>query len=182
MRKWRKLKSRKIHKNPWYTLREDDVIRPNGSRGKYYVVDINSVAVVAEDDDGKIYLVGQVRYPVGNIFSWELVTGGFQKPSRPLSAAKRELKEETGLLAEKWDSLGYFHPMNGYSSETVFVYLARKLKKGKQELDDCEDIIIKKESVGRAMKMIERNEVTCGITIAAIYRYLNFKKIIPRVK
>lgn len=171
MNKWRKLHSKIIHKNRWYSLREDDVIRPNGSRGKYYVVDINSIAVIAEDIDGKIYLVGQVRYPVGNIFSWEVITGGFKKALNPLGVAKRELKEETGLTAGKWNTLGHFNPVNGYASESTFVYLVRELKRGKRTLDDTEQIILKKESIGKIMEMIRSNEITCGITIAAIYKY-----------
>lgn len=101
MEKWKKLDSKIVHKNPWYQVREDEVIMPDGNEGKYYLVDnLNSVAVIAEDKDRKIYLVGQTRYPVGNIYSWEIVTGGMKKGKFSLAAAKQELEEEVGLVAK----------------------------------------------------------------------------------
>ncbi len=174
-KKWKKLGSKIIHKNPWWILREDDVICPNGNKGKYYVVDMNSVAVIAEDKDGGIYLVGQTRYPIGNIYSWEVIAGGIKSGASSLVAAKQELKEEAGLLAKKWINLGYFYPGSGYSSERTTLYLAKGLKKTEQSLDSTEDITIRKEKIDKIVKMIKSNEITCGMTIAAIYKYLLYK-------
>jgi len=170
---WKKIKSKIIHKNPWYSLREDDVVRPDGNEGKYYYVDgLNSVAIIAEDDDKKIFLVGQSRYPLDNYYSWEIITGGFKKGNNPLETAKRELKEETGLIAQEWIELGYYHPVTGYASEKTFIYLAKNLTQGKQELDPTEDITVKKESLENIIEMIKKNEIVDGLAIVAIYKYV----------
>lgn len=170
--KWKKLKSEIVHENPWYILRKDKVKRPNGTKGEYYYVDkINSVAVIAEER-GQIYLVGQSRYPIGNIFSWEIITGGLKQGKDPLEAAKNELKEEAGLMAGEWINLGYFTPINGYASEKTFCFLARNLKKTKRKPDATEDIRVKKIKIIDLSKMIKENKITCGMTITTFYKYL----------
>ena len=79
--------------------------RPDGKPGKYYYLDdSNAVVIIAEAEDADIYLVGQTRYPAGNVYSWELPGGSYKKNENPLVAAKRELKEETGLIATSWSS------------------------------------------------------------------------------
>ncbi|MFH1522787.1 MAG: NUDIX hydrolase [Patescibacteria group bacterium] len=172
---WKKLSSRIAHKNPWYSVREDDVIRPDGKKGKYYIVVNSSVAIVAEDKNGEIFLVGQTRYPVGNKYSWEIVTGGANDSKSPLSAAKKELLEETGVTARKWIKLGYYYPGNGHSSEKCTIFLAKDLVKGKQQLEGTEDIKAKKEKLKNIIKMIKENKIADGLTIVAIYKYLLYK-------
>lgn len=174
---WQKLSSKIIHKNPWYYLRQDKVIRPDGKKGEYYYIDgIDSVAVIAEDNNNYLYLVGQTRYPIENRYSWEVVTGGVKKGEDPAQAARQELQEEAGLLANNWIELGHYFPVNGYASEKCFVYLAKELSKTENCLEPTEDITVKKEKVENIIKMIESNKITCGITIAAIYKYLLYKE------
>lgn len=175
---WQTLKSKIIHENPWYSLREDDVIRPDGKEGKYYFIDgTYSVIVIPETENGDIYLVGQTRYPAGNSYSWEFVAGGF-KPGEtmPLDVAKKELKEETGLEAGNWINLGFGFPVTGYSSEKCFFFIANNLTEGPQELEPTEDIKIRKADVRFIEEMIESNEITDMMTIAAFYKYLLHKK------
>jgi ADP-ribose pyrophosphatase len=132
-------------------------------------------AVVAEDKQGKIYLVGQSRYPADNIFSWEIIMGGFRKGADPLKVAKKELEEEAGVRAGKWVSLGYCYPNNGIASEIFHIYYARELSPVKTNFEGTEDIIIKKKSPKEILKMIKKNEITCGITIFATAKYLMYK-------
>lgn len=173
---WKKLKSKVIHQNPWYKVREDDVIRPNGSKGKYFVVeDNNCVAVIAEDKDKKIYLVGQTRYPIGNIYSWEIITGGISKNSTPLASAKRELQEEAGVTAKKWTSLGYFYTCNGITNDKCYAFLARDLKLTDRKPEETEDISIKKVTLPALLKLIKENKITDGLVISAVLKYLFFR-------
>lgn len=170
---WKKIKSRIVHKNPWYWVREDDVIGPDGKKGKYYVIEgLNSVAVIAQDKDEKIYLVGQSRYPTGNNYSWEIITGGFKKGDKPVQKARQELEEEAGIGARKWTGLGYFNPINGYCSERTYVFLAQDLISSKQKLEGTKDITVKKVSLKEILEMIHKNKIVCGITIAAINKFL----------
>jgi len=176
MRNWKKLKSKIVHKNPWYAVRKDSVIRPDGNQGEYYIVERGqSVAVIAEDKDNKIYLVGQTRY-IFRHFSWEIVLGGVEGKETLLEGAKRELKEEAGLVADKWIKLGYFYPVDCYSNEKCFLYLARKLKKREKKPESTEDIRLKKEDLDNIILMIKDNKITDGMTITAIYKYILYNK------
>ena len=133
------------------------------------------MAVIAQDSKEKIYLVGQDRYAVGNIYSWEVVTGSLKKGDNPLRKAKQELEEETGLLAKKWIRLGYFYPLNGYSSEKCFVYLAEDLTVAKANPEATENITVKKKSLKEILKMIKENKITCGMTVAVVNKFLLYK-------
>ena len=122
-------------------------------------------------------MTGQTRYPLGDIFSWELVSGGVDDGDF-LETARKELKEEAGLVADEWEKIGHFYPLNGFVNEKCTVFLARDLQKTEQELEPTEDIQIKKESLETILDMIAKNEITDGIAISAIHKYLNYKKII----
>jgi len=174
---WQKLKSKVVHKNSFFKIRVDDVIAPNGFKTKYFYVDKTgkSVSIIAEDKNGKIYLVGQTKYPAGNIYSWEIVAGGGEGKESALQSAKRELREETGLIAKKWISLGYYYPSGGTSSQTTYIYLAKDLKIAPAQPDSTELIAIRKETLKNIIKMIKSNKITDGYTIIAIYKYLLYK-------
>ena len=173
---WKKLASRLIHKNPYFFITEDYVIRPDGRPGKYYVINAkHSVMVIAEDSDSRIFLVGQTRYAIGNRYSWEVPGGSIEKGLTPLQAARRELKEEAGITAKKWISLGYFHPSTGLNSEICHVFLARDLIMGDAEPDATEDITVKKYTLAKILKMTQTKQITHGFTLSAIIKYLVYK-------
>jgi 8-oxo-dGDP phosphatase len=123
---WRRTSSRPVYENPWFRVREDQVIRPDGSPGVYGVVELPEYAgVVAVDDRGRVALVQQWRYLYGE--TTLEVPAGNAAPSdpSPIEAARRELLEETGLVASSWISLGRIR----YSAVTNVghLFLARNL-------------------------------------------------------
>ncbi len=125
--KWKKLSSKVVHESPYYFVREDDVIKPDGSKGKYnVVVTKGAVFIVAIDNEKNVYLERLYRYTNDN-YSVEIPAGGTEG-EEPLIAAKRELQEETGLEANTWKALGIMYPANGLLSEENHVYLATDLK------------------------------------------------------
>jgi hypothetical protein len=92
---WQVLGTRQVYANPWMRVREDQVLRPNGTPGIYGVVEfVPAVGVVALTGDEQVYLVGQYRYPT-NGYSWEIVTG-YADPSeelvRSVGAARRSMR------------------------------------------------------------------------------------------
>lgn len=108
---WKILESAVRYDNPWIRLTEHQVINPGGGRGIYGVVHFKNraIGVVALDEERNIWLVGQYRFPLEQ-FSWEIPEGGGPlEEADPLTSAKRELLEETGLQASHWEQLLDLH-------------------------------------------------------------------------
>ncbi|MDQ0425114.1 MULTISPECIES: NUDIX domain-containing protein [Cellulomonas] len=123
---WRTLSSRVAYRNPWITVREDQVLAPDGSPAVYGVVELrDSVFVVALTDDDEVVLVTTDRYTTGP-GSVEVPAGGGEGQD-PLDAARRELAEEAGLTAREWTHLGTTEALNGVARAVEHVYLARGL-------------------------------------------------------
>lgn len=170
---WKTLKSRIAHENPWWRVCEDDVIRPDGKEGKYFVAETDdSVMIVPVDEDGNVYCVGQSRYTMENALSWEFPSGGCMPDLTPLESAQKELREEAGLLAEEWEELGIFYPLNGFCKERCHVFLAKRFSYVGQELEGSEDIIVKKIPESEFRQMISDGGILCGMTITAFHLYL----------
>lgn len=177
---WKKLSSRYVYTNPWIKVREDQVITPSGEEGIYGVVETKlAVGVVALTEDDQLYLVGQYRYPHDQ-YSWEIIEGGGEEGEDPLETAKRELREEAGLLAENWIQLGAdFHISNCFSSETGIIYLARDLTETDAEPDDTEVLEVKKLPMTEALDLAHSGEIKDSITLIALQRlerWLNHNK------
>jgi 8-oxo-dGTP pyrophosphatase MutT (NUDIX family) len=168
---WQRRGSKLIYSNPWITVREDDVITPGGTPGIYGVIETRvAVGVIALTDDNQIYLVGQYRYPVDE-YSWEIPEGGAEIGEEPILAAKRELREETGLEAEAWEQLGgEVHVSNCFSAEKGLLYVARKLREGPAEPDHTEELQVKKVPFAECLAMVDSGEIKDGLTIIAVLR------------
>src|SRR3989338_11639230 len=123
-RVWRKIKGKRVHKNPWYSLWEDTVIRTDNKKAKYYVVRREQpTSIIIPLQANKIYLVSQYRYPIKKR-SWVLPMCTSKKYASGISVAKHEMSEETGLKAKRWSYLGGFYWMNGMSDMSAKIYLA----------------------------------------------------------
>ena len=124
---WTTKSSRTVYENAWIRVREDEVVRPDGSDGIYGVVDLqnDAVFVVALDERDRVLLVHIDRYTVGS--SWEVVAGGTDGED-PLFAARRELLEEAGLEANEWIRAGAMRELNGVCNAQETVFIARGLR------------------------------------------------------
>ena len=166
---WRLLKRQVVYENPWIQVSHQQVKTPADSDGIYGVVHFKSraIGIIALDGEQHIWLVGQTRYPL-NTYSWEIPEGGAPLDEDPLAAAKRELKEETGLTANKWEQLSRLHLSNSVTDEEALVYLATELSAGLANPEDTEDISCKRLSFDQALAMVERGEITDAISVTAI--------------
>ena len=175
---WQKISSREVYDNPWINVRHEEVIKPNGQTGIYGVAHFKylAAAVVPLDQEGNIWLVGQFRYTL-NEYSWEIPMGGGDLKIDSLEAAKRELKEETGLTATKWTNLGKLHTSNSVTDEVGYMYLAEELTLGESQPDDTEILQIKKVNLLEAVKMVMNSEITDSLSIAAILKVARLKNI-----
>lgn len=166
---WKKLTSRVVYDNPWITVFEDRVINPGGGRNDYGHVHFKNraVAIVPVDKDGNTWLVGQDRYTLG-AWSWEVPMGGAPMAEEPLEAARRELKEETGLTAGRFTEALRLHPSNSITDEDGVVFVAEDLREGEPDFEETENIEIRKLPLSEAVDMIRRGEITDAISVAAL--------------
>lgn len=169
---WRTLSSTQVYENNWIRLREDKVIRPDGNQGIYGVVHFRNVAVgvLALEEDDSIYLVGQYRYTL-NRYSWEIPEGGCPETQDPLSAAQRELEEETGLRARVWKQLGEAHLSNSVTDEIAFWFLAKGLMEGKRQPEGTEKLEVRRVPFSVALEMALAGEITDALSMMAIMQY-----------
>lgn len=166
---WKTLGSREIYRNPWLSLREDRVIRPDGVEGIYGVIDTRiATGVCALTPDRELYLVGQYRYPT-QCYSWEIVEGGSDPGEHYLDAMKRELREEAGLVAARWTPLGHeIHLSNCISSEIGYIYLAEELTEVEAEPEGTEVLEIRKLPFEECVAMIDRGEIVDAVSVLGI--------------
>jgi len=166
--KWERLSSQIVHQNKFYAIREDQVIKPDGSTGTYHVLHkTGAVIIVAMDEDQEVYLINQHRY-TNDRDSWEVPAGG-DDGEDALLAAKRELQEETGLTAQTWHKLGEAYPFNGISDELNYFYLATDLQSTGDDHAQEEGITtLERHPLLAVFQMIKEGTITDGQTITAI--------------
>lgn len=174
---WQRLSSRIVYSNPWISVREDLVIRPDGKEGIYGVVELpSSVGVVALDPQGNVLLVGQWRY-VHNRYSWEIPTGGSSTSDPSLEhAAARELEEEAGVRALKWNSLGSIDNSNGATTDVAHLFLAQDLSHCASSPEPEESITVKWVPFKVAVQQVMDGLITESCSVAALLkadRFLN---------
>ncbi|MGZ5395715.1 MAG: NUDIX domain-containing protein [Mycobacterium sp.] len=121
--------SREIYRNNWFSLREDDIRRPDGSNGIYAVLDKPAYALVIAQRGDRFHLVEQFRYPLG-LRRWEFPQGTAKSHLEPTELAARELREETGLRAATMALLGQLDLAPGLSSQRGWVFLATGITEG----------------------------------------------------
>ena len=166
----RTVRSREVYRNPWMSVREDDIERADGSAGLYGVVDKPDYALVIPRQDGRVHLVEQYRYPVGGRY-WEFPQGSWPEGHHgeaPLDLARAELREETGLRAARMTCLGRLHVAYGYASQGCHVFLAEQLTAGEPEREAAEaDMLQRWADPDEWRELVLAGRITDAATLAA---------------
>lgn len=168
---WVTTSSNKIYENNWIGLTEHQVINPSGGKGIYGEVHFKNLAigVLPLDEELNTWIVGQYRFPL-KAYSWEIPEGGGPLGTDPLSSAKRELMEETGLKADEWIEIQRMHLSNSVSDELAIIYIARGLEQGVAEPEETEQLVIRKLPFNEAYQMVIDGKITDSMSVAAILK------------
>jgi ADP-ribose pyrophosphatase len=170
------LNSEILYQGKVFQLQRDTVIEPGGIRAvRDIVVHPGSVVVMPIFTDGRILLIRQYRHSVGE-FLWELVAGRKEPNETPLTAARRELAEETGYTARRFRKLLRVVPTPGFVNEWMWIFAAEGLTKGAARPEEDEKIAARIFTLKQAEKMIERGTLRDAKSICGILYYLRFIK------
>ena len=151
-------------------LYRDEIILPNGKQSTREVIrHQGAVCVVAIDDNNNIYLVRQYRYPFAEVTT-EIPAGKLDKGEAPLEGAARELKEETGIVAGRYEYLGPLYTSPAILDEVIHMYLARNLSFDKQNPDDDEFVEVIKMNINDLVDEIIKGKIPDSKTQTAVLK------------
>jgi ADP-ribose pyrophosphatase len=167
----RVLSSKTIFRGPIFNLVSDEVVEPQNIRVRRNIVRHPGAIVVLAVDDSRgepwLLLERQYRYAAES-YLWELPAGRIEPGESKLAAAKRELLEETGFTANKWQKALSFYASPGFLDETMNVFVARGLQPGKTHPDEDERIAVRFFPLQQAVRMAMTGKIIDGKSIAGI--------------
>jgi ADP-ribose diphosphatase len=168
----RVVSSKKVFSGPIFTVVSQQVEEPDGVHVRRDVVQHpGSIVILAVDENGgkepRVLLERQYRHAAGARL-WELPAGSLEPGEDKLEAAKRELLEETGYTARKWQKALYFYVSPGFLTESMQVYLALGLTKGTAQPEDDERIAVRFFPLRQAVKMATSGKIIDAKTIAPL--------------
>lgn len=168
---WQTLSIEERYDNPWINITHREVLNPAGGPGIYGLVHFKNVAVgvLPLDKDYNTWIVGQYRYTLEE-YSWEIPEGGAPLGEDPLDAAKRELKEETGIEASKWTQILELNTSNSVTDEYGVAYIAQDLQFGESEPEDTEDLIVKKIPFSELYQMVMDGKVKDALSMVTVLK------------
>jgi 8-oxo-dGDP phosphatase len=167
---WRTLAARRVYSNLWLSLTEYEVMRPDGQRGIYGIVDPGpNATIVALDEQEQVRLVGDFVYPLQR-HMWGLPSGKVEENETPLAAAQRELAEEAGVEAAEWLPLGTYDLSPGIMTQVSHIFLARGLRDVTARPDGTERFALRALPLREALDACLRGELRSAVTVLGIWR------------
>jgi ADP-ribose diphosphatase len=167
------ISSKLIYKGPAFSV-FTDIVREGDHTGQRDVVrHTGSVVIMAIDEprtkreEAMVLLIRQYRY-AANQYLWELPAGRIDAGEDKLTAAKRELMEETGVRAKKWKRIYHFYASPGFLDERMDVYLARELTLGQAQPEEDEQISLRFFPLSEALGMVATNNIRDAKTMTGL--------------
>lgn len=170
-RPWRAGPPTPIHDNPWFAVDAYEAVAPTGVEAAYYALHFKTAAtgVVPLHDDGTITLVGQWRFPY-RAYSWELPEGGALLHEAPIDGARRELREEAGLTADRLELILTMQLSNASSDETAHLYLATGIGEAATAPDATESLALARPPFREALSAAVDGRIRDSLTVAGLLR------------
>lgn len=168
---WNLVSNNQVYDNNWITVNHHEVIDPSGLPGIYGKIHFKNIAIgiIPLDQKNNTWIVGQYRYPLEK-FSWEIPEGGGDLNFDVLDSAKRELLEETGIVAKEWQTILECDLSNSVSDERGVIYLARNLSFQAQKLESTEDITLKKIPFTVLYQMALSGKIRDSLSLIGIFK------------
>lgn len=168
---WTTLATRRVYANPWLELYEEHCLDPSGQPALYGRISFRNkaVGIIPIDEKGYTWLVGQYRYCLHQ-YSWEIPMGGAPHALPVLESARRELKEETGLSAGRWEQILFVHTSNSVTDEEGYVFTAEELEHGEPQFESTEKIDIRRLPLIEALQMVLSGEITDALSVAGLLK------------
>ena len=164
------LSSSYLYRGYIVNVRQDRVRLPDGKTAFREVVEHpGAVAVLALDENDCAVLVRQYRQPVGSLLL-EAPAGKLEPGEEPLSCAKRELAEETGLCGERWQEAGWVYPSPGFCNEKIHLFITRGLSSTVAAADGEEHIEVLRFPLAEAMRLVESGEIIDAKTVLLLQK------------
>ncbi|GAC1387787.1 MAG: hypothetical protein NVSMB31_00650 [Vulcanimicrobiaceae bacterium] len=167
---YQRLAKREIYRNPWVTLEVHDIVHPNGVAGEHALVGVPiASAVVIVDDDDLLFTL-QPRFGA-QADVLEIVKGGAEGSETALACAQREAREELGIIAERWEPLGFIYEIPSLMSNAVQLFVASEIYHVDTEFETVERIELVRVPRKLAFAAVASGEISDGVTAGALLRY-----------
>lgn len=173
---WTICGTREVYRDPWIHLQVDQVVRPDGNSGTYCTVRLKSgVCVIAMDEEKNVFLTQEFHYAVGRV-TIEGVSGGIEEGESALSTAERELKEELGISARRFKSLGVVDPFTAAILSPTELFLAEELSFGAPEHEGTEIIELVKVPLTTALHWVDDGMITHAPSCVALLKIARYQQ------
>lgn len=168
---WRVKGVTRPFENAWLRVDDYAVIHPGGATGAYGVIRVRrlAVGVLPIEPDGSVHLVGQWRFPLGR-YSWEMPEGGAEPGEPPLECARRELAEETGLIAKRIEPILEMDLSNSITDERAVIYLATELSEGAATPEPTEVLRHRRAPFRDVLARVTDGRIRDSMTVAGVLR------------
>lgn len=170
MKSFERKSSRRIYENPYVAVEVYDVVHPGGAEGEHVLIVTPPAAAVLIGDGGDFLFARQARFGA-RAETVELVKGGTDAGESPLDCAKREAREELGVEAAHWESLGQLLEIPSIMNAPVEIFYAHGIEHVDRDADDMEDVSLVRIPAEVAMQAAASGQINDAITLAALLRY-----------
>ncbi|MDQ2992312.1 MAG: NUDIX hydrolase [Candidatus Eremiobacteraeota bacterium] len=172
---YRRISKREVYRNRWIAVEVHAIVHPSGVEGEHVLIDVPAPSGVLVDDDGDLLFARQPRFAIG-ADTIEIVKGGANAGEDALACAQRELREELGIIARSWVSLGILYEIPSIVEKPLSLFLAREIEHVVDEQEDVERIDLVRVPAADALTAAVQGRINDAVTVAALLRYAGVPK------